>query len=347
MQHFFAGYYLEDLRDPQAYARVMGEVYGQAGQIVAERSVSTGRVWEHTDVEQFPLFEPAIQGAEGVIVHSEFFRTHVERAFAGPVRKIFLPYEISDEPMPDCRSHFGVGPDRVLLASAGHVNSNKRIHMVIRALALDPTLRERATYLVAGPCEPAYEKELRQAIADGGLEETVRLLGYISDERLRALLASADVCVTLRSPAFEGASASVIEQMFYGKPVIVTNTGFFAELPEECVRKVAPAREGDDLLAHLRGLVLDEQLRRRVGEAGRRFALENCRAEQYAREFLRFAWEVRSARPLLRFADRLGAELRRLGVMREMPIVDHVAEECHRLFCGAGSESAAGDNPQP
>ena len=56
-----------------------------------------------------------------------------------------------------------------------------------------------------------------------------------------------------------------------GKPLIVNETGVFAEIPDDAAAKVAlDDTEEELLLAYLRALAADEPLRRRMGENARR-----------------------------------------------------------------------------
>jgi glycosyltransferase involved in cell wall biosynthesis len=164
------------------------------------------------------------------------------------------------------------------------------------------------------------------------LEPVVQLLGQVSDETLRSYLSHADVCVNLRYPAFEGASASVIEEMLFGKPVIVTDTGFFAELPDECVLKVRPDR-GSELTAALERAITDPGFRERLGKAAEQFARREFRADHYAKEIVDFAWEARTAKPLLGLADQVAIEFNRMGIASDMAIVDNLAQEMRSTFC--------------
>ena len=149
---------------------------------------------------------------------------------------------------------------------------------------------------------------------------------------LRSYLAHADVCINLRFPAMEGASASAIEEMLYGKPLIVTNVGFYRELPDDGVIKIEPQAE-NQLTAVLERLLLNPVERERMGKALKQYAERQFRADGYAAASIEFAGEARRARPLLDLADHIGAECRRMGVTEAMPVVGSIAGELHATFC--------------
>jgi glycosyltransferase involved in cell wall biosynthesis len=323
MHHFFAAYYLEHLRDPEGYSLLMEELYGEEG-----RAWEDARVWESDEVVRFPMFEEAARGTRGVVTHSRFFRDAVSRAFAGPIRHIPLAYDALAG-LPE-RNAIGVPDDAILVVTIGHVNSNKRIEDVLVALGRIRETGKRVIYAIIGAC-PAETQERLAAVAEASGAGDVRFLGHVADQELKSYLARADICVNLRSPAFEGASASAIEEMLAAKPLIVNNTGFFGELPDDCVVKIALEREGE-LAAQLKRLVMEPEARAALGDRARRFAEREFSAGRYAREFLDFAWEVRSASPLLGLADQVATELGRMGVTGEAEVVDTVAREIHDLF---------------
>jgi glycosyltransferase involved in cell wall biosynthesis len=332
MHHFFAAYYLEDLRSPDLYIELMAKWYGEKGQQVAQAAVQgVSRVWETDDVLDYPLFEETLRGACGVVTHSRYSLDQITPVYGGPSTNILLPYDIVTPKSVPGRADIGVPNDALLLVTVGYVNSNKRIESVIEALAGWAT-PEKVRYVILGPYEEAYRRRLDRLIRSHRLEDVVHLTGYASEEVLAAHLQAADICVNLRYPALEGASASVIEEMLYGKPVIVSDTGFYRELPDDCVRKINPEQEREELSAALKALIADAAMRREMGCRAQAFAESNCRASVYAQQILKFISQVRAARPMIELADRVSAELRRVGVTREMEIVDTLGREYQTLF---------------
>lgn len=324
MHHFFAAYYLEELREPAALAGLMERLYGEKG-----RHATGKGIWETPQVGDFPLFEEAIVGALGVVTHSAFFKRRVQPVFPGPVRHIPLPYDADLRPATIPRDQL-VGPCELLILTVGYVNPNKQVDAVIRALARCDSGR-RFTYAVLGQCSDEYRARLQQLARKLNILDRVQILGAASDALLHAYLQHADICVTLRYPVTEGASASVIEEMLFAKPVIVNEIGFYAELPDDCVVKV-PCGDETKLAAALKDLMEDDGRRASMGATAQSFAKKEFRADRYAREILDFAWEAAGARCLLQVADRVAAEFTRMRVSEEMPVVDRISAVCEDLF---------------
>ncbi len=326
MHHFFAALYLEVRRDPSAYLAEMEHWYGVAGRAAGKRSVEGRPVWETDEVVDFPLLERCTEGALGVIAHSEYLLAAVRRSYSGPTRKINLPYELPSGRSAAGRASLGVPNEQLLVLTIGHVNPNKRVHATLEALP------DGMHFVVAGPSEPSYQKRLDEIVADRGLTSRVHFLGRVSDDVLHTCLAASDICVNLRWPAIEGASASVIEEMLYSKPVIVSDVGFYRELPDDCVIKVDRSQESAGIARAFKRLkVWDE--RQLLGDRAREYAAATFRADAYARDLVRFGWDVRNAQPLMDLINRMGDELRRMKVSSDMAMVDTVSVTVNELFC--------------
>ncbi len=332
MHHFFAAHYLEDQRDPEGYRALMMRLYGAAGRRAAEASLAhdSPPVWETDEVARYPLIEPALDGAWGVVVHSSHAAERVAASFNGPLAQLFLPVADPPPAVDDGRAALGLPQDKVLILTTGHNNPHQRIHAVVEALASDRKLAQRVVYMVLSAKAGKYYDEL-VALARR-LGNTVRFAGFVPDEKLHAFLTSADICVNLRYPTTEGASWSTLEAMSYGKPLIVTDTGFYSELPDDCVVKIKPEREKAELVRALRALVADAERRQSIGRRAQDYVRANFRADEFARRFLGFVLETLAAKPALALADRLSARLARMGVGPEMEIVEKSARESYRLF---------------
>jgi glycosyltransferase involved in cell wall biosynthesis len=334
MQHFFVSYFLEKHRRQDLYVAAMEKHYGDEGRRVATMVVAgQASTFLNSDAPlRYPLFEEAVAGAYGLLVHSQWAEQRAARALPCPVGRLFLPYEIGETSEAMTRVELGVPEDKLLIVTVGHINSNRRIPAVLRVLIEEEALRSQVKYVIIGAREPRCDGELQELIRRHGLEGTVQLKGRVPDVMLAAYLRHADLCINLRWPTFESGSASLAEQMLYGKPVIVTDAGCYSEVPDDCVWKISPKRELEELAIALGKLVNDGQARQALGFRARDFAEKHFRPSQYAAGLLRFAWEVRNLRPVLEMADRLGALLHSMGIATQTPIVSELSRTCAELF---------------
>ena len=137
-----------------------------------------------------------------------------------------------------------------LFGAFGHMNASKRVPQLLRAFARYRLTNPDARLVLAGSADPALELDWR--IEQAGLADAVVREDYVADERLWALLRRVDASIALRSPTMGETSAIVIRALSVGTPLVVSDVGWFSELPDDVALKVAPdEREVDALVAAL------------------------------------------------------------------------------------------------
>ena len=93
-------------------------------------------------------------------------------------------------------------------------------------------------------------------LADLETPDGVAREGYVDEERLWSLMESCDVVVSLRSPTMGETSGTVVRALSAGIPLVVSDVGWFSELPDTVAVKVAPdEREVETLAAELERLL--------------------------------------------------------------------------------------------
>jgi glycosyltransferase involved in cell wall biosynthesis len=278
-----------------------------------------------------PCFEEALAGAYAVVTHSRFSAERAGSVFPGLARYLPPPYEpAGTRAIPPLQS-LGAPAGRMLAVTLDHAGPDPRIRPMLEALGSRPALAARIFYVVIG-ASPSAQQELVPIVQEHGLAQTVHFAGPASEESLAAYLTHADWCVTLGSTVQQAAVSSLIGQLFYGKPLIVSQAGVSAELPGDCAIQVRADQEVEDLATALERLCDDPPLRRRMGERARAFARETFRADRYARGILDVGAELLDAKPLFDFTDRVGRELARMGVSADLPVVSRVAAMSNALF---------------
>ena len=151
-----------------------------------------------TQPERFPLAGTILDLAGGVIVHSRYVEEHVR--------------------------------------SAGHDGPLWRIPQLLEAFALLRERRPGARLLLAGAAAERFDLERRLerfAFGDALVREE-----YLPEERMWSLMAACDVLVNLRSPTMGETSGAVIRGLSLGKAMLVSDVGWFSELPDDVALKV-------------------------------------------------------------------------------------------------------------
>jgi len=220
--------------------------------------------------EDYHLAGEVLDLASGLVVHSHYVEERARGAgYAGPVWRI--PHPAWKAPGVKQAPIKG-GP---LIGSFGNVNASKRIPQLLEAFARLRRERPDARLLLVGAVSPGFDLDRRlQRLGLSG--EGIVREAYVEEDRLWSLMAACDVCVNLRAPTMGETSGSVIRQLSLGKPVIVSDVGWFAELPPSVALKVpVDADETDTLYAALELLARDERARAAMSAA----ALELVRRE--------------------------------------------------------------------
>jgi glycosyltransferase involved in cell wall biosynthesis len=132
---------------------------------------------------------------------------------------------------------------------------NKRIPQLLEAFAGLRRERPGARLLLAGAAGERFDVQRR--LERLGLVEGVERLDYVPEERMWSLMAACDVLVNLRYPTMGETSGSVIRALSLGKPLVVSDVGWFSELPDDAVLKVPVDELEVDVLRGALGLAAD------------------------------------------------------------------------------------------
>jgi len=316
-----------EIEEPLTYF-IMASIYGEemAKEFWAREGQPDFQEWAASHA---PMTEWVARKALAAVAHAPFYKQRLADSSAGPVAVIPLA---SNAPPNFVSIRHQNGPVRIL--TVGVVNPNKRVEAVINAVAGSPVLRTRCEYNIVGRIEPSYRAKLESLIADAGLQHAVHVNGEVSDFELHWRFVEADILACLRWPALEGASASCIEAMSYGKAVIVTDTGFYSSIPSDCVLKVSLAREAQELAQHLEMVAVDVNARDALGKRALDWAKRECAPEAYAERIEPLLEVAAEERPFADALKQIGLVLRAMGVQDNDPIVNRVGSEFQTLFCG-------------
>jgi glycosyltransferase involved in cell wall biosynthesis len=320
--HLFAGW--AESRQSQAQY-VLGSWYGER---VAHAffSARDHREFIEAASRDHPMTEWLCSMAHGVISHSRWGMPRVAAACAGPVRVVPLAY---DAPAARPAAERPQTDDAVQILTVGHANVNKRIESVIQAIGASPVLRPRVRYRLCGRIEPDYALELAQLARSLGVQLTIS--GETEDIALQAAMNNADIVCCLRWPSLEAASASTIEGLLYGKAVVVIDTGFYSELPDDCVRKISMAHEVTELRLALEDLVAEPVSRHAMAMRGQQWAAATFTAANYAQQILEMIGLVRAAQPIIAMTDTLAGYMQGWGAAPDLLLAEEISAPL-RLF---------------
>ena len=250
----------------RGYLDAMERDFGVAGRLIGLGVLDNllPLIWE-TEPERFPLAGSVLDlAAQGLIVHSRYVEARVRAAgYEGPIWRIPHPAWPAEHVAP---ADLGGDP---LIGCFGHQNMNKRIPQLLEAFTLLRRRRPGARLLLVGVASERFDLDRRLERLGIGGEALIRE-GYVTEQRLTALMAACDVLVNLRSPTMGETSGSVIRALSLGKAVIVSDIGWFSELPDAAVLKV-PVDEFE-VATIAAALELAATHGRELGQAARAYA---------------------------------------------------------------------------
>lgn len=333
--------------DTESYVEEMRYCYGETGERLARRHLDTGLP---LDAWRYPLFERVVDRSLALLVHNRFCRDRVLASRPSAEVRV-VPHHLALRELPPeapraLRQRFAIPDDAFLVASFGLVTPHKRLEASLGAFA---QLRRRvpsSRYLVAGELSPYYDVA---RLLGGELGEGVVVTGRLELGDLQAAMQACDVAVNLRYPTGGETSGTLMRLLGLGKPVVVSDHGSFAEVPDGCSAKCPlGGREVAVLAEYLVALARDPELRRRLGANARRHMLSHHTLEASAAAYADLLERVgrrppevfRAAPPLVAEDERpmlgrlirtVGADLADLGVLDVDPALGEIGARLEEL----------------
>lgn len=136
---------------------------------------------------------------------------------------------------------------------------------------------------------------LQAQVIEAGLAEKVKFLGYVADEAVPSLFMEADAFLHPQTNVgegndFEGFGLVIADAMSFGCTVLAGDAGG----PRDFVRHevnglLVDGLNGPELIAEIRRLIIDHELRNRLGQEGRRFALHELDWTKHVRSLIGLA----------------------------------------------------------
>jgi glycosyltransferase involved in cell wall biosynthesis len=242
--------------------------YGPAIADACRRMLELGAPpWSNAAVTAVPLFEPYLQFADAVLVHSQSALRAIHQRMP-TLRGYCLPQCYPIVRSPHARRPAG-GPLR--LGVFGWIEPHKRIDQILEAMI---ELRRRGVDVRLDICGPsgATMSELVDQIDAMDLGPVVQLRGHLEHQAFISEIAAMDLCINLRDPTMGETSAIVTQAMQLGTPVIVTDIGWYAELPEFVLKVPVGPGAVAALVTHIARLDANRDLLSSLADSTRRYA---------------------------------------------------------------------------
>src|SRR6201988_1878451 len=226
----------------------------------------------------FQLTRRVLRGAARIFAVSNFTKTEIEKLFGIPSDRIDVVYNAIDERF--LRGH-ATEADRELIAKryqvtypfllyAGRVSPHKNVVRMIEAFSALKTELEKdhafpdLKLIIIGD-DVSGNPDLRRTVVPSGVQNDVRLLGFVPIEVLRTFYDEAKVFVF--PSLYEGFGLPPLEAMAHGTPVVTSNVSSLPEVVDNAAVLVNPENVFEIMRA-LHRVLTDQALRDRLKERG-------------------------------------------------------------------------------
>jgi glycosyltransferase involved in cell wall biosynthesis len=186
------------------------------------------------------------------------------------------------------RSDFAVVPrrpevrkDKVVVLTVGRLHPRKGQMLTLQALQMLPAdVRSRLEYWVVGAQSKGNYEQLLRSTAAEQPELTVRFFGNLPDGELAGIYDGADIFAMTSvnlDRSIEGFGLVYLEAAAHGLPVVAHDVGGVGEAVVDGVTGLlVPPNRPAQLAAAFEKLIHDSELRKKLGAAGREWAMRNC-----------------------------------------------------------------------
>ena len=289
------------------------------------------KAWQNNaPVEQIaeimPMTEWLGRRCGAALAHSQFYLHRLANSCPGPLAVAPLFFAGRGIQPLSKRKECGL-----TITTIGVINPNKCVDAVIKSIGSSPMLRTTCRLRLVGAITHSERMRLQAVCRSVGFDQ-LDILGEVDDATLVSELERADILSCLRNPVLEGASASAIEGMKSGRPIIVADAGFYADLPDDLVFKVPSSVEISRLTEVLERLASDADLRQNTAAKAQNWALRTFTTGAYVPVLEDLICQFIATKPLLQVGKRVGEQLAALDVEPEDPVVTQFATKMSDLF---------------
>lgn len=306
LQHLFLGLSVER-GDNALYVSEMKRAYGERGAALGRQIAAA--LGSELLTSKFPLCERMIERSYGVLVLTRFMQRWLERRFGSiPVGKFIgrAPHHYAPAPPlaaatpAEARRALGLPEKGFLVAAFGLATRAKRIDRALEGFRRFLASRtpgpsaQMARFLVVGEVQKDFtlDPTLVEQLGDN-----LVLTGRQTMERFYLYMLACDVVMNLRFPSTGELSGTLIRTLGMGKPVLVSNTGPFAEFPEHTVARIdLGSAEVEAIAGTLRLFHERPDLREAMGRYAREHVESFYKLDDEADAYMAFLEKVASAR---------------------------------------------------
>lgn len=258
--------------NPHAFAQAIFSSHGYPS--VRKRFVQSDIadvIWE------YPCNLPVLQNALGVIVHSESSKRLADQHYGlGSAAEWsvipLLRMAPAAKPRLQAKAELDFPEGSFVVCSFGMLGPTKLNHRLLGAFLQSELAKNPNAYLVfvGENHDDEYGESLLSTIWRSGIEDRIRITGWVDCDSFQNYLAAADIGVQLRTKSRGETSAAVLDCMNHGMATVVNANGSMADLDSQGVWSLPDEFDDTALVVALESLWGDSQRRIALGISAKR-----------------------------------------------------------------------------
>ena len=204
---------------------------------------------------QLPLNKEIIEAAQGIFVNSDYSKKRIlQMKYDANIFHIKMVHMNSTKGLALSENYvgkllFNIPSDAYVVGSVGFIAPSKQNELTCQAVKLyNKTYEEKIYYLMIG--EGNY--------VDNYLDSYIIKTGFLPKEQYWQAISRCDLVFNLRYPTNGETSATLIQCMGLGKLCVVTDIGWFDELPDDTVIKIPYNITPQELAKEISNLIIQD-----------------------------------------------------------------------------------------
>jgi glycosyltransferase involved in cell wall biosynthesis len=219
--------------------------------------------------------------SDALIAVSKYTVNELSHLYGINKKKIHVIYNGVDvekfKPRPNkinLRHEFGLEEDKKIVLFVGRLYHRKGLEILLQSIPLVLEEFDNVKFVISGTGFKKKELGLQLLAKELKIEDSVKFLGYVPDEKLPFLYSTSDIFVL---PAiYENFPFAILEAQSSGLPVISTRVGGIPEfLNDDENGFITEPGDSTQLTQRLLELLQNSELVKKMGKQGRKLAEEN------------------------------------------------------------------------
>ena len=256
-------------------------------------------------LSKYPLNINIIENSVGIIGHSNYLSKLLEQWYGKNSLEDFALVPFLKEAAPkiiinEAKGTLNIESDCFVICSFGFIDNVKlNIELLNAFLNSKLSLNEKCFLFFVGENQGGdYGINIANIIRESGLENRIRITGYVEPMVYKQYLSASDMAIQLRRFSKGETSAAVFDCMSFGIPTIVSTNGSIGEIPKDCAFFLPEKFDDKTLVNAIEKLYDNKELRHTLGKKTREFVNEKHNPQYCAKQYFNAIEKFYSRKPV-------------------------------------------------